>query len=86
MKEKIVLRIKFHKKSFKLLWLSAAVCWNCLLDLLAFCANQFGILASVHAAWNAAQETGGPQKAQTPQNGSATDFLSWELLGVSSAE
>jgi hypothetical protein len=39
---------------------STAIGWDCLLNLLAFCAYDFSVFAAVHTAWKTAKETGSP--------------------------
>jgi hypothetical protein len=39
---------------------STAIGWDYLLNLLAFCADDFSVFAAIHTAWKATQDTGKP--------------------------
>lgn len=65
---------------------STAIGWNDALDVLALHADQLHVLASIDAAWKAAQDSCEVEQAASPGNRHTPDLTTGDVGGVCSTE
>ena len=66
--------------------ISAAVCWNRTLHILAFHTNQLHVLASIDEAWQTAQNPCKIKQTASPCNCNAPNLSSGDVVCISSAK